>query len=341
MSNSMCKIDNVISMKTLCRIEKAASIRPLCMIASVHAIDAGFRNVKITAGSLKRKAPVQERPSKRQKLEMRDQHFQRTCQCSDAEQCRAIAIKLNTAILKGIPPLKVKISDKIIRNPLLWPLRNYKFNQAIVDSFQIRFKSNYPEIAYYIDPINIFDPVHDMETEIPQTFQGFIFRFIYKSPGGGVQAYADKIYGQSKRRPWESDYSYDRRTQYIITHVSTCVCSADSLCKSIDNFFYDYLINSNGHPPDTLKDNQTIIDQYQAAFANDYPGAAYFVDKISLVDPADDMQADQPQTFKGFLLKYRHWTRKAIMYYSNRTYGRGVRRPWESDFSFNKGYNLI
>ena len=110
---------------------------------------------------------------------------------------------------------------------------------------------------------------------------------------------------------------------------------------SIDNFFYDYLINSNGHPPDTLKDNQTIIDQYQAAFANDYPGAAYFVDKISLVDPADDMQADQPQTFKGFLLKYRHWTRKAIKYYSNRTYGRGVRRPWESDFSFNKGYNLI
>ena len=45
---------------------------------------------------------------------MRDQHFQRTCQCS--EQCRMIAKKLNTAILKGIPPLKVKINDKKIRN---------------------------------------------------------------------------------------------------------------------------------------------------------------------------------------------------------------------------------
>ena len=89
------------------------------MIASVHAIDVGFRNVKITAKSLKRKAEAYERPSKRQKIDMRDQHFQRTCQCSDAEQCGMIAKKLNTAILKGIPPLKVKINDKIIRNPLL------------------------------------------------------------------------------------------------------------------------------------------------------------------------------------------------------------------------------
>ena len=118
-TNSICKIENVTSIKTLCRVEKVASIRPLCMIASVQAIDAGFRNVKITAESLKRKAEAYERPSKRQKIDMRDQHFQRTCQCSDAEQCRMIAKKLNTAILKGIPPLKVKINDKIIRNPLL------------------------------------------------------------------------------------------------------------------------------------------------------------------------------------------------------------------------------
>ena len=49
-----------------------------------------------------------------------------------------------------------------------------------------------------MDQINILDPIQDMDTEIPQTFQGFIFRFIYKSPEGGVQALADKIYGQSK-----------------------------------------------------------------------------------------------------------------------------------------------
>ena len=46
--------------------------------------------------------------------------------------------------------------------------------------------------------------------------------------------------------------------------------------------------------------NQATIDQCQAAFANDYPGVAYYVDKIGLVDPSDDMQAAQPQTFKGF-----------------------------------------
>ena len=149
------------------------------MKASVYAIDAGFCNIKITARGLKRIAPVPERPSKRQKIEMRDQHFKHTCQYLDAEQCRIIAKKLNTAILKGIPPLKVKINEKIVRNPLLWPLRNYKINQAIVDLFQIKFKSNYPAIAYYMDPINILDPIHDMETGIPQTFQGFIFRFIY------------------------------------------------------------------------------------------------------------------------------------------------------------------
>ena len=50
-----------------------------------------------------------------------------------------------------------------------------------------------------------------------------------------------------------------------------------------DNFFFDFLLNSNGHPVETLKENQAIIDQCQAAFANDYPGVAYFVDKISLV----------------------------------------------------------
>ena len=31
----------------------------------------------------------------------------------------------------------------------------------------------------------------------------------------------------------------------------------------------------------STRENQAIIDQCQAVFANDYPGAAYYVDKIS------------------------------------------------------------
>ena len=49
-----------------------------------------------------------------------------------------------------------------------------KIDQSIVDLFQFNFKRNYPKIAYYMDPINSLDPVHDMDTEIPQTFHGFI-----------------------------------------------------------------------------------------------------------------------------------------------------------------------
>ena len=81
-TNSICRIENVTSIKTLCRIDKAASIRPLCKIAAVHVIDAEFRNVKITAGSLKRKAEKQDRPPKRRKINIRDEHFQHRCQCS-------------------------------------------------------------------------------------------------------------------------------------------------------------------------------------------------------------------------------------------------------------------
>ena len=55
------------SIKPVCRVVSVTSIRPLCKIAVVHAIDSGFRNVKITAGSLKRKAEEQERPPKRRK----------------------------------------------------------------------------------------------------------------------------------------------------------------------------------------------------------------------------------------------------------------------------------
>ena len=42
---------------------------------------------------------------------------------------------------------------------------------------------------------------------------------IFKQHGVGLQAYADKLYGHNKRRPWESDYVYN----HVIYHVSICV----------------------------------------------------------------------------------------------------------------------
>ena len=101
--NPFCRIPNATSIRTVCRIVQATSIRPFCKMVAVHAIDSGFRNVKITAGSLKRKAVEQERPTKRLKIDIRDDHFQNRCQCSDKEQSREIAIKLNKEILRGLP----------------------------------------------------------------------------------------------------------------------------------------------------------------------------------------------------------------------------------------------
>ena len=51
--NPFCRI--AVSIKPVCRIAEAVSIKPFCKIATVHAIDAGFRNVKTKAGILKRK----------------------------------------------------------------------------------------------------------------------------------------------------------------------------------------------------------------------------------------------------------------------------------------------
>ena len=110
--NPFCRILNATSIRPVCRIVQATSIRPFCKIVAVHAIDSGFRNVKITAGSLKRKAVEQERPTKRRKIDIRDDHFQNRCQCSDKGQCREIAIKLNKEILRGLPPLKLKGEKK-------------------------------------------------------------------------------------------------------------------------------------------------------------------------------------------------------------------------------------
>ena len=56
--NPFCRIANAALIKPLCRIMKATSIKPFCKITTVHTIDAGFRNVKIKAGCLKRKVEV-------------------------------------------------------------------------------------------------------------------------------------------------------------------------------------------------------------------------------------------------------------------------------------------
>ena len=115
--NPFCRILNATSIRPVCRIVQATSIKPFCKIVAVHAIDSGFRNVKITAGSLKRKAVEQERPTKRRKIDIRDDHFQNRCQCSDKGQCREIAIKLNKEILRGLPPFKIKINGQKVSNP--------------------------------------------------------------------------------------------------------------------------------------------------------------------------------------------------------------------------------
>ena len=77
--NPFCRIISATSINPVCRIVRATSIRPLCKIAAVHATDSGFRNVRITAGSLKRKVEAQERPPKRRKIDIRDDHFQHRC----------------------------------------------------------------------------------------------------------------------------------------------------------------------------------------------------------------------------------------------------------------------
>ena len=56
--NPFFGIVRAVSIKPMCRIAAATSIKPFCKIATVHAIDAGFRYVKIKAGSLNRKEEV-------------------------------------------------------------------------------------------------------------------------------------------------------------------------------------------------------------------------------------------------------------------------------------------
>ena len=122
-----CNILNATSIRPVCRIVRALSIRPLCKIVAVHAIDSGFCNVKITAESLKRKAEEQERPPKRRKIDICDDHFQNRRQCSDKVQCREIAIKLNKELLRGLPSFKIKINGRKVSNPY------WRFNTRLSD----------------------------------------------------------------------------------------------------------------------------------------------------------------------------------------------------------------
>ena len=135
-----CMIISTTSIKTMCRIEKASTRRQLCKIAAVHAIDSRYRNVKITAGSLKRKEEEQERPPKRQKIDIRDDHFQNRCQCSDKVQCREIAIKLNKEILSGLAPFKIKINDQKVSNPYWRFITRLPDYQAIIKQFKNNFR---------------------------------------------------------------------------------------------------------------------------------------------------------------------------------------------------------
>ena len=165
------------------RIAASTSIKPFCKIEAVHAIDSGFRNVKIKAGSLKRKAEVHERPPNRRKIDIHDEHFQHRCQCSDAEQCRQIAIKLNKEILSGLLPFKIQIDGRYKSNPY------WRFNTRIPDyraikQFEKQFAFLYPDIAYNMDPITLVDFIDDVESNMPVTFKRFAYKYFRKKPCG-------------------------------------------------------------------------------------------------------------------------------------------------------------
>ena len=333
--NPFCRILNATSIRPVCRIVQATSIRPFCKIVAVHAIDSGFRNVKITAGSLKRKAVEQERPTKRRKIDIRDDHFQNRCQCSDKGQCREIAIKLNKEILRGLPPFKIKINGQKVSNPY------WRFNtrlpdyRATIKQFEKQFAFLYPDIAYFMDPITLVDFIDDVESDKPSTFKCFAFKYFRIRTEDGLHAYANKIYGSGVRRPWESKYNYDKRVHTICEHLNSCTCNADPECNKI----------STVPDPDILdpqEEYQNILDRHIAEFANHHPAIAYCMDKITLVNVCKDIDNAKPQTFRGFLIKFQSQHDFVDMVeYADHVYGYRIRRPWQSDFSFCHQADLI
>ena len=51
------------------------------------------------------------------------------------------------------------------------------------------------------------------------------------------------------------------------------------------------------------------------------------------------MRSEQPQIFKGFLLKYRYYRYKSMKQYG--ICGKGIRRPSEYEYSFHKRFKSI
>ena len=110
------------------------------------------------------------------------------CRCSDAEQCKHTAIKLNSGILKVIPPFTLKINGCYISYPYWRFNKRLHDYQSIFRQFEKQFAFLYPGIAYNMDPITLVDFIDDVHSEKPETFKCFAFKYLKKRPGGRLQA---------------------------------------------------------------------------------------------------------------------------------------------------------
>ena len=158
--------------------------------------------MKISAQGFNRKALEQDRPSKKIILEIREHHLRGLCRFTDEQKC--IKFKWTNEVLNGVLSFSIKIHRRYICNPY------WRFNIRLPDYLSIdkRFKKQfaflYPHIAYYKDPITIVNILDKVQSDKPETFKCFVYKYIWKRPGRGLQAYADNIYGPWVRRPWQS-----------------------------------------------------------------------------------------------------------------------------------------
>ena len=115
----------------------------------------------------------------------------------------------------------------------------------IIKQFEKQFSFLYPDNANYMDPITLVVFIDDVESDKPVTFKCFAYKYFRKRPRGGLQLYADKIYGSEVRRPWESKYNYDKRVHIICEHLNSCTCNADLECNKVQNLTLTYLTLRN------------------------------------------------------------------------------------------------
>ena len=199
-----------------------------------------------------------------------------------------------------------------------------------VDQLHDRISTLYPEVAYFMDPIIMIDISEHVDSDTPRQFKNFVFKYFKTAPDSGIQKYADKLYGYETKRPWESKYNFDQRLHHRQEHLNSCDCNANPDCTKF---------SAEPDFPISQEEHQAIIDREMAEFTTRYPQIAFCMDKINIVDVDKDSLSERPQTFKGFFIKFTTQQRFSIFdSYGDRIYGKGVRRPWESELHFKYKY---